>query len=264
MDAQAAISLKQLKLGRKARGVRDFCAWLQTTMPDQVERLILYGSYARRAAHSKSDIDLLLALRNLTREQEEAIARKINELEEKNHIDLSVITYSHAELAHWLTLGTPFICNVADDGIALLGDKLVVKQTLSKAVVDGFMQSARQRLRAATVLLEADEPRAAISQAFYAFLDAADAALVARGIRTKSHAGTIDLFNQHFIKTGLVEAQYSEWFKRIRKDRLEADYERMRVFTEAEGRLALERATQFVDVVETLLSTLAADAQDNQ
>jgi uncharacterized protein (UPF0332 family) len=95
-----------------------------------------------------------------------------------------------------------------------------------------------------------------MSLVFYAFLDSADAALAARSIRTKSHAGTIDLFSLHFIKPGLVDARYSGWFKQARKFRLEADYERKRDFTIEQVNEATDQATEFVGVIESLLPSL--------
>jgi uncharacterized protein (UPF0332 family) len=98
----------------------------------------------------------------------------------------------------------------------------------------------------------------AMSCVFYAFLDAADAALAARSIRTKSHAGTISLFSLHFIKPRLVEAKYSRWFKRARKFRLEANYARKHDFTPEEVQEAINWATEFVRTIENLLPNLFA------
>jgi hypothetical protein len=146
--------------------------------------------------------------------------------------------------------------NVAEEGIVLKGEPIVVGKGDPAKVAQGFIESAHGRLRSARAVREIGEYGNAMSLVYYAFLDAADAALAARTIRTKSHAGTISLFGLHFIKPGLVDAKYSRWFRRARKFRLQADYERKRDFTLEQVNEAIDQATEFVGVIESLLPSL--------
>jgi uncharacterized protein (UPF0332 family)/predicted nucleotidyltransferase len=245
----------------EARAIQAFCDWLAATMPDQVERLILFGSKSRGDAHNGSDVDLLLELREETPERREAIAIKMGDILEEMHVDLAVVTYDSQELAYWQVLGTPFIRNVADEGIALWGEVFTVDNGKPQQVAQGFLKSAHEHLRMAQWAVNNDLPRRCVSEAYYIFLDAADAALVAKDIRTHSHSGTIDFFGLHFVKPGLVDAKFAKWFKKIRDNRLDADYERMRVFTEAEARQALDQATEFLATIEALLPSLPSDVE---
>lgn len=240
----------------EALAIQRFAEWLLRTMPEQVDRLILFGSGARGETRAESDVDLLLVLKQPTPEQREAVADYTWHVLMEHRVDLAVVTYSREQLAHWLALGTPFARNVADEGIALIGEGITVGEGKSREVVAEFLRSAHEHLQMADMGLGAGLYRRCVSEAYYAFLDAADAALVARGIRTKSHSGTIDLFGLHFVKPGLIDAKFADWFRKIRKDRIDADYERMREFSEAEAREALARAKGFVHVVESLTSTV--------
>jgi uncharacterized protein (UPF0332 family) len=51
-----------------------------------------------------------------------------------------------------------------------------------------------------------------------------------------------------------VDVKYSEWVRKARKDRLEADYNRASVFSREEAEEALARAREFVGVIETTLA----------
>ncbi|MEK9149604.1 MAG: HEPN domain-containing protein [Candidatus Desantisbacteria bacterium] len=122
-----------------------------------------------------------------------------------------------------------------------------------KSLIEGYMKSSYERLSSAKLLLDAEKFRDSISRSYYAFLDAADALLLTKDLRPKSHSGTLRLFSQYFIKEGILDRKYSRWFKRIEKARLEADYERAKEFTQEETKEAFEEAKKFVETIEKLL-----------
>jgi len=240
----------------EAQAVEEFKERLLAALPDQVLDIILFGSKARSGGHPDSDVDLLVVLENPTKEQSDTVGDIMFDIMFDKGVDLSAITFSHEEAKRAQELGTPFMRNVAEEGIIIVGEAIVVEEGKPHEVAKNFLESAKRRLHSATVLIEAGEYRDSVSRAYYAFLDAADGALAARRITPKSHAGTISLFGLHFIKAGLVDEKYSIWFKKIYKARLDADYKRDRVFTEEEAREALEQATEFVVMIEKLLPSL--------
>jgi len=231
-----------------------FCEELEQALPDRIERLILFGSKARGNGHGDSDIDLLVVVDRLTPDVDDVIVALTTELQREEQVDIQVVNFDRDKAAELIAIGTPLMRNIADEGIVLKGAPIVIEKGDPARVAQGFIESAYKRLQAARVLQKAGFPGEVMSLVYYAFLDAADAALAARGIRTKSHAGTIDLLGLHFIKSGLIDARYSEWFKKARKFRLEADYERRRDFTAEQVEEALAHAEEFVKAVETLLS----------
>ena len=127
-----------------------------------------------------------------------------------------------------------------------------------RRLIKEYLNSSHERLESADILFEAGKFRDSISRSYYAFLDAADALLLTKDLRPKSHAGTIRLCNQHFIKEGMLDRKYSRWFKRIEKARLEADYEREKQFSRQDARDALHEAKEFVNAIEELLPRLYA------
>ncbi len=249
-------SLTEVLRPEEVQAVEEFKEKLLAALPDQVRDIILFGSKARGDGHPESDIDLLVVLENPTKEQTDRVGDIMFDILFDRGVELSAITFSREEAMQKRELGTPLMRNVAEEGIIIMGEAIMVGEGKPQEVARDFLDSAKRRLHSTTVLIEAGEYRDSVSRAYYAFLDAADGALAARRITPKSHAGTISLFGLHFIKAGLVDEKYSAWFKKIYKDRLEADYNRGRVFTEEEAREALEQATEFVEMVEKLLSSL--------
>jgi len=240
----------------EAQAVEEFKEKVLAALPGQVRDIILFGSKARSDGHPESDIDLLVVLENPTKEQTDTVGDIMFDILFDKGIELSAITFSQEEAMRQKELGTPLMRNVAEEGIIIVGEAIVVGEGKPQEVAKNFLESAKRRLHSATVLIEAGEYRDSVSRAYYAFLDAADGALASKRITPKSHAGIISLFGLHFIKAGLVDEKYNAWFKKIYKDRLDADYKRDRVFTEEEAREALEQATEFVKTIERLLSSL--------
>ena len=238
------------------RAVEEFKRRILAELPGQVKDIILFGSKARGDAHPGSDIDLLVIVDRRTPEVDDVISEIMADTLLEKRIDISALDFTNDQIAELAAIGTPFIRNVADEGIVLKGEPIVVGKGDPAKVAQNLIESAHGRLRGARAVQEIGEYGNAMSLVYYAFLDAADAALAARPIRTKSHAGSIDLFSLHFIKPGLVEAKYSGWFKQARKFRLEADYERKRDFTPEQVNEAINQAAKFVEVIESLLPSL--------
>jgi len=203
-----------------------------------------------------SDIDLLVVVHRRTPEVDDVISEITANTLLEQRIDISALDFTSDQIAELAAIGTPLMRNVAEEGIVLKGEPIVVGNGDPAKVAQGLIESAYGRLRSARAVQEIGEYGNAMSLVYYAFLDAADAALAARTIRTKSHAGTISLFGLHFIKPRLVDAKYSRWFKRAHEFRLEADYQRKRDFTPEQVSEAIEQATEFVGVIESLLPSL--------
>ncbi len=236
--------------------VEEFKRRILAALPGQVKDIILFGSKARGDAHPGSDIDLLVIVERRTPEVDDIISDLMADTHLEKMIDISALDFTSDQIAEWAAIGTPLMRNVADEGIVLKGEPIVVEKGDPAKVVQGFIESAHKRLRAARLMQEEGLFGEAMSRVFYAFLDAADAALAARTIRTKSHAGTISLFGLYFIKSGMVDARYSRWFRRAHKSRLQADYERKQDFTPEETEEAIDQAAEFLGVIESLLPSL--------
>ena len=83
---------------------------------------------------------------------------------------------------------------------------------VENALVLYRLESAREKVRAAKDLLENKHYKDSVSRSYYAIFTAARALLATRKLDSSKHSGVIALFNQHFVKNGLICKDASKWF----------------------------------------------------
>ncbi len=67
------------------------------------------------------------------------------------------------------------------------------------------LEKAKTKLAAAHILLEQALFEDSLSRSYYAMFTAARALLSIEGFDSRKHSGIISLFNQHFVKSGIVD-----------------------------------------------------------
>ncbi|MGX5776611.1 HEPN domain-containing protein [Methylorubrum zatmanii] len=100
---------------------------------------------------------------------------------------------------------------------------------MTEAPPAAFLGKAERALKAARLLLSANDTEGACNRAYYAMFDAARAALLAvghplDGSASKTHRGLIAAFGQRLVQTGRVDAAYGRAFNRLQDIRIQADY----------------------------------------
>lgn len=116
-----------------------------------------------------------------------------------------------------------------------------------------YLERAKSRIHSAEVLKKAGQYNDAISRVYYAFFDAATAALITKDLFAKTHHGVIILFEHHFVKTGITSMQTGRWLARALEARQEADYEVYKEFTENQVEAGIKAAKEFVAEIENML-----------
>ena len=111
---------------------------------------------------------------------------------------------------------------------------------------------ARERLEAAGALLERGLWGPAVSDAYYAILYAARAALSERDRNAKTHRGTWTAFSEEFVASGDIDADLAREARATQEPREGVDYAAARVSRDEAQRIA-EVAQRFVAAIETLL-----------
>lgn len=107
-----------------------------------------------------------------------------------------------------------------------------------------WIESARIRLEAATVLLENDYPSDALTRAYFAVFSAGKALLLNRGLTAKTHRGTHTLIHKH-----LREDVDTSMFRSLQEEREDCDYRLLQPSpSRVERRLA--QARSFVATAE--------------
>jgi uncharacterized protein (UPF0332 family) len=99
--------------------------------------------------------------------------------------------------------------------------------------------------------------RSIVNRAYYAMFYAILALFIKKDIKivTTKHSGVISLFDQNFIKTGLIDKQFSQIFHRAFNDRQEFDYKDYSIVESSDAVEILENARQFIDTIKSIILT---------
>lgn len=87
------------------------------------------------------------------------------------------------------------------------------------------LRRAKQALREGEALLAAGLHLGAINRLYYAAFYAAKALLATKGLDSSKHSGVIALFQEQFVKTGLIDREAAKALPRAFERRLDTDYE---------------------------------------
>jgi uncharacterized protein (UPF0332 family) len=131
----------------------------------------------------------------------------------------------------------------------------VVEESVRQRI-EHYLARARRMLRTGHLVLEDDDYITAVNRAYYAIFYAANALLATKGLERSKHSGVTAAFREHFVKTGLIEAEYSRLYGAAMDDRHEGDYEVESVLDHEKARRDLDWAEQFVVRIEAALREL--------
>ncbi len=128
----------------------------------------------------------------------------------------------------------------------------------ARALVRVRLERCKEDLGAAHLLMEHGKYRVAVNRVYYALFHLVSAALSTLGVERRKHAGVEAAFNQHLVKTGQVEPEYADIYRRARRWREEADYSVSARFSEESARDILTDGERFVVRLEEYLKSVDA------
>jgi uncharacterized protein (UPF0332 family) len=108
------------------------------------------------------------------------------------------------------------------------------------------LDKASRAIRAAELLLRAQDAEFAVGRAYYAMFYTAEALLNERGLRFREHGGVHGAFGEHFVKSGEFDQIYHRWLLEAFEERVTGDYGVETVAASEEEALMIERAREFL------------------
>lgn len=118
------------------------------------------------------------------------------------------------------------------------------------------IEKAKEHLKSADKLFQEKLFRDSISRSYYAIFSAARAILALKKLDSRKHSGIVSLFNQNFVKTGILDIKLSKIIKEAKSYREDVDYEDFLIITEEEAQKQLENASNFINETERKIEEL--------
>ncbi len=116
------------------------------------------------------------------------------------------------------------------------------------------LNNSKEKLGSAKLLLENDKFKDSISRSYYAMYTAARALLATKHLDSSKHSGVISLFNQHFVKTGVVARDLGRILMKGKDLRQDGDYKDFVETSMKEAQDQYSDAEKFIDQIEDTLT----------
>lgn len=131
-------------------------------------------------------------------------------------------------------------------------------------LADYRLNKGKEKLSVANLLFEEKFYLDAVSKAYYAMYQVARAILITKGMDSRKHSGIISLFNQHFVKTGLVARDFGKMLAKTRDIRESSDYEDFYIISKEEAKLAISNAERFIREIEKILKEIITEGKGRE
>lgn len=115
------------------------------------------------------------------------------------------------------------------------------------------LKKAYDHLQSAKILLNAGMYNDSLGRSYYAMFNAARSLLALKKLDSKKHSGVISLFNQHFVKTGIVDRTAGRDLNKARVRRESSDYADFYLVNKEESYNQFKTAENFVRTIESTL-----------
>lgn len=117
------------------------------------------------------------------------------------------------------------------------------------------VEKAEECIKASKLLYSEKCMEDAVNRAYYAIFHAARAVMACDGADRAKHSGVIAYFQQHYVKTGIFDKEYSTVIQNAFEMRQESDYEDFYVISKEDVKIQIENAEKFTQAVREYLNT---------
>ncbi len=117
------------------------------------------------------------------------------------------------------------------------------------------LETAKEKLRAAKVLLDSENYKDSVGRSYYAMFSAVRALLAKDNVDFARHSGVIAYFQREYVKTGKIEKKYSKYLSEAFQVRNNCDYADFYLIVKEDAVEQCQRAEEFINAIEAYLST---------
>jgi len=126
--------------------------------------------------------------------------------------------------------------------------------TLETDLIKYRREKAAQTLEDARFLFEGKRLSFTVNRIYFALFYEVIALLKTKNLSSSKHAGVRTLFNEHFVKTGIVETDIGKFYAQIFAFKQKGDYDDFIYFEEEKVRDWLEKAETYLKELEECIA----------
>jgi uncharacterized protein (UPF0332 family) len=115
------------------------------------------------------------------------------------------------------------------------------------------MEQAEQCIKSAQLLAEANDYKGAANRSYYAIFHCMRAVLAIEQVDFAKHSGVSSYFRKTYIKTGILETEYSDIIREAFDYRSDCDYDDFYVISKEEVWSQISNAKKFYDRISKYL-----------
>ena len=116
------------------------------------------------------------------------------------------------------------------------------------------LERAKEDLQTAKDNLNAKHYRASVNRAYYALFHALRAVTALDQFDSGKHSGIIAYINQHYVKTGVFDKEFSKAIDKSFRLREKADYDDFVIITAEDASEQIAKSEHIISVVESYLA----------
>jgi len=256
-----------LQLKKEADIAMDFAAKVYKKFDKMIKSVVLFGSAAKQAAVTGSDIDIIIIIDDVTVNwDQELIAWYRQELEKliKNNPYQGNLHINTIKLSTWwedLIKGDPVVINILRYGEAMI-DLAGFFNPLKYLLVKGKIKSTPEAIYSALQRAPLHIARSklaelnAIDGLFWSMVDAAHAALIATNIPPASPEHIPGDLKENFVNAGKLKMKYVVWYRDLLVLHKKISHGEVKNLKGIEIDAWQEKAEEFLEVMANLVKNL--------
>jgi len=113
---------------------------------------------------------------------------------------------------------------------------------------------AKEKLESANILFREDRLKDSLSRSYYAMFSAVRAVLALKELDSSKHSGVISLFNQHFVKTNIIDPSIGRLLRKAQYSRERSDYGDYFTVTKVEAQNQINNAEKLFAEIKRVLT----------
>jgi len=127
-----------------------------------------------------------------------------------------------------------------------------VKKVYIRDLIFYRLGRAHETYEEALLMQRESHWNACANRLYYACFYAVSALLASKGLSSNKHSGVKALFNQHFIKTGLVSKENGKLYNQLFEERQEGDYVDFVYLDKNTVEPWIPRIKEFIEIINQL------------